>query len=198
MPASPAAATKPRPAIHQCAWTYETGRKCRRIAGRGQQFCPGHRRPGPRLHIGDDPAFHQEIDDWIDRLLSMDLPAVLYALHCSLAEIEPILARKASRRSRLAFERASIAVMAGRERLVIWLSGYRPEPALLPGLAVAAPPPSPIPAPNLDATALAQDPAALAQDPAALARLAGSIPEHLSPEQLSALCDTLLNILKTQ
>lgn len=185
----PAALAKSRPAVYECAWTYETGRKCHRIAGRGQRFCPGHRRPVPRLEIGDDAAFSQELRDWIDQLVSMDLPTILYAVHCSLAKIEPILARKASRRSRLDFARASIAVWEGRDRLVSWLSHY-PLPRPLQRGRVAAPPPSRPPLTNPES-------AALAQDPAALSRLAQSVPQQLSPDQLNALCDSLLNILNT-
>lgn len=183
MPVSPA---KPRPAVHECAWTYETGRKCRRIAGHGQQFCPGHRRPSARIDVRDEPAFHQEMLAWVDQLIAMDLPAILYAVHCSLAKIEPILLRKASRRSRVAFERATIAVMAGRERLVESLSFFPVDAGGSAAPAVRQPP-----APSPEAVALARDSAALAQ-------LAGSIPERLSPQQLHALCDSLLNILKTQ
>jgi hypothetical protein len=177
MPASQATvavpAAKPCAGVQECAWIYDTGRKCRRIAGRGQQLCPGHRRSAHRPQLEQEAAFHQEMTAWVQQLQQMDLQAMLYALSGALAAIDSIIQSKASRRSRLAFYRATIALTVTLDRVAEFMAGFRAQAS-----RVAA---QPAPAP-----------------PATIASLPQGLPRQLSPEDLNTLCDSLLSVLKVR
>ncbi len=111
--------------VNDCAYIYEeTGRRCRRIPRRGESLCLAHTslRPQP----GDeDAAFNRLMSAWAERLHNIPLDHLLEALQTSLEGIHEIIQSKSSRRHRMAFGRAVIAVGIANERLVDALAAPR-------------------------------------------------------------------------
>ncbi|HUB18307.1 MAG TPA: hypothetical protein VL990_06710 [Acidobacteriaceae bacterium] len=169
--------------VEECIHVFPDGRKCRRIPKRGHRFCPAHRPHRGRTPL-ENEAFHREMFAFCDRLQALSLPALLAETNGALADIQGVIERYASRRHRLAFTRATIAVTMACDRVAETAQSLRQRPA--------APPPAPQPplGPPLSSQELS---------PEALARIreAESVLSNgpLTPEQLDQICGDLLSTL---
>lgn len=102
--------------VNECAYLYETGRRCRRLPRRGESLCRAHKSPRPQPGE-EDAAFQSLMALWIERLHQIPLDHLLEALQSSLEGIHEIIQSKSSRRHRMDFGRALIAVCVANERL---------------------------------------------------------------------------------
>lgn len=117
--------------VIECAHIYETGRHCHRIAGRGQQFCPGHRKQPTVSPQQAEEDFNREMFAWVDHLSSVDLLTLLHILSGALADIEPLIESRASRSARASFTRASVAASVTIDRVAEVVMENRPPAAAL-------------------------------------------------------------------
>lgn len=113
--------------VEQCVHILADGHTCRRIPKQGQKLCPAHsRQPRRRAPLGEDDAFQREIASFLDGFERLPLPELLNHTVGLLAEIRLLMDRYASRRSRLAFQRAAAAVGIAGDRLDEALRGLPP------------------------------------------------------------------------
>ena len=162
------------PPVQECAHLYPDGRHCRRLPKRGHRLCHGHQHPR-RLPGREDAAFHQQMFAWVDRLHALPLDDLLHILAGCLSDLTPILERKASRRHRLVFTRATIAITQTQELVDAARIARRAQSA-----ARSLPPGSPAAPPRI-----------ISDEIAAQLRSA----QTLTSEELMALCDRLESTL---
>jgi hypothetical protein len=188
--------------VEECVHVNEKGHKCRRIPKRGQKLCPAHRtRRRGRAVLGEDPAFFQEMDAFMNRLKAMNLEDLLYATNGALGDIHGLIDRRSSRRDRAAFMRATVAVGEAMDRIFLTIAGYRAEQAQRSGTTRPVSPETTTSriAPSGTTKSATINPATF---PAPLAKLFALPPSaqpsarpQLSPEELQAACAQLLSIL---
>ncbi|MGB9032140.1 MAG: hypothetical protein WCC27_18595 [Acidobacteriaceae bacterium] len=111
---------------------------------------------------------------WVERLRAAELDIVLRQTQAVLSELLPIIVRRLSRRHRAAYTRASTAVTVAIDRLDEAEVNLRASPPVASPAALRNPP----------------------LTPRATATVEAVRSEHLSPEQLDALCNQMLSILE--
>jgi len=101
--------------VQECIHVYENGHKCGRIPRRGERLCAAHQ--APRARHDAEESFNREMFAWVDRLDAMHPADLLDTLQGCLSAIQPLIERKSSRASRVAFTRATVAVTTVIDRL---------------------------------------------------------------------------------
>jgi hypothetical protein len=102
--------------VHECAYLYPDGRRCRRIPKRGETLCRDHKR-ARRQPQTEDAAFTRQMEVYADRLMTLPLSRLAAEAQFALAAMQPILSSRFARTYRLLFSRAEIAVAALAEEL---------------------------------------------------------------------------------
>lgn len=116
--------------VEECVHILPDGRKCRRIPKRGQKLCPAHRsRRRPRAPFEEDQAFVQEMTAFIRSLKTIQTADLLYGTVGFLGDLQPLIERRLSRRHRVTFHRASVALSVSADRLVHLARGMYPPAA---------------------------------------------------------------------
>lgn len=114
--------------VQECTFLFPDGRRCRRIPKRGEKLCHGHKRRR-RLPAEMDALFLQQMDAWVEHLNDLPLQTLLSTLQESLADIQELIERKSSRRHRLLFHRAVVAVTCAIDHVDAAMASYREEAA---------------------------------------------------------------------
>ena len=120
----------PCPPVHECAFRYPEGRRCRRIPKRGETLCRDHKRARRQTHT-EDAAFTRQMEAYADRLMTLPLPHLAAEVQFALAAMQPILSSRFSRTYRLLFSRAEIAIATLAEEL----QSRQSPPAPLAGIS---------------------------------------------------------------
>ena len=115
--------------VHECAYRYPDGRRCRRIPKRGETLCRDHKRSRRRTPT-EDPAFCRQMVAYTDRLITLPLDVLAAEVQFALAAMHPIFDSRFSRTWRLLFSRAEIAVAALAEELQIRQTPPGPTPGI--------------------------------------------------------------------
>jgi hypothetical protein len=101
--------------VAECTFTYESGRKCRRLPRRGETLCRDHRRHAAasrqpiEANAADEEAADREWKEVFATLDSLPLDQLLKDLGDTLLRLGPLVTAHASRHEIALFNRATCA-----------------------------------------------------------------------------------------